>query len=66
MDGTYWAAPRSLAMDDANISKTMSKLDLERWGQGLGRAFPVEGESELSRLLRALDAVPWPPPPLAV
>ncbi|WP_262408688.1 hypothetical protein [Sphingomonas sp. JC676] len=43
----------------------MSKLDLERWGQKLARAFPVEGESELSRLLRFLDAVRWPPPPPA-
>lgn len=53
-------------MDDApDTTRTLSRLDLERWRHGLARAYPVCGDATLDELLRKLDAVPWPPAGLA-
>jgi len=62
MDGTCVALQRSHGMDEARFTiKTVSMRDLERWAQGLALAYPLGEPRDFDVLLRALDAVPWPP-----
>lgn len=61
MDGTSIALQRSHGMDEGRSIKTVSTRDLERWAQGLALAYPLGEPRDLDVLLRALDAVPWPP-----